>query len=265
MSKICCIDGDILLYRIGYSKHSDQYSVLYDLYSLLVEILSINESDSYVGFLSDKTNFRYKVATTRPYKGNRENRELPPWYDFVKAELIKLGFVIVNNIEADDALSITARLVDGVTCSIDKDLLQIPGYHYNIVKKEFIFVDPRDARFHLWTQVISGDTIDNIVGVKGIGKKGAVKFLQIINAYDHYNYPEAVLALYMKHYGEEDGICKFYENYRLIKLLEDDIPCIDHNQDLKTISESLSSLIKKFDYLKPIEYYIGKPKIEENK
>jgi 5'-3' exonuclease len=56
-----------------------------------------------------------------------------------------------------------------VICSIDKDLLQIPGRHYNFVKKEHKVVDLDQGLKHLYLQSLIGDRSDNIIGVAGIG------------------------------------------------------------------------------------------------
>ena len=56
-----------------------------------------------------------------------------------------------------------------VICSIDKDLLQIPGRHYNFVKKVHTVQTYEDGLKHLYMQSLIGDKSDNIIGVAGIG------------------------------------------------------------------------------------------------
>ena len=64
-----------------------------------------------------------------------------------------------------------------IICSVDKDLNQIPGWHYNFVKKEKYFVDEEQAIRTFYTQLLVGDNTDNIQGVKGIGPAKAAKIL----------------------------------------------------------------------------------------
>ena len=75
--------------------------------------------------------------------------------------------------EADDILSIRAHELgfdNAVIITIDKDLRQIPCWHYNWQKKtppEKVSED--DARRSFYTQLLTGDSIDNIKGCPGIG------------------------------------------------------------------------------------------------
>ena len=87
-----------------------------------------------------------------------------------------------DGMEADDLVSIWAAECrvnddDHVVVGIDKDLKQIPGNHYNFVKKEHDYVDDDTANYNLMLQCITGDTSDNIPGIKGIGPKKAAKIL----------------------------------------------------------------------------------------
>jgi len=64
-----------------------------------------------------------------------------------------------------------------VIVSVDKDLLQIPGFHYNFVKKEKSCVTKEQGIKHFYTQLLTGDTSDNIQGCPGIGVAKAARFL----------------------------------------------------------------------------------------
>ena len=84
--------------------------------------------------------------------------------------------------EADDLVAIWASEARAnedayVVVGIDKDLKQIPGNHYNFVKKEHVFIDDDQAHLLLMTQCLTGDNSDNIPGIKGIGPKKAEKIL----------------------------------------------------------------------------------------
>ncbi len=86
-------------------------------------------------------------------------------------------------LEADDVMGIlaTAPLITGrkLMVTIDKDLLQIPGYHINPDKPEIGVrrVKPEEGEaFHL-VQTLTGDSVDNYPGCPGIGPKRAEKIL----------------------------------------------------------------------------------------
>lgn len=130
-------------------------------------------------YLSAGTNYRDKLATLKKYKGNRDALHKPVLYPVMTDELKKRYKVIeIHGHEADDAVSIAAAQMrkDGqryVIASIDKDLDQIPGTHYDYMKKVFYDVTEADARRWFWQQILSGDGTDNIGGACKIGPKKA--------------------------------------------------------------------------------------------
>jgi 5'-3' exonuclease len=85
--------------------------------------------------------------------------------------------VVVEGEEADDAIATaasTAYLNDHpIMVSIDKDFDQVEGLHYNFVKREEYFVSTDQGMKSFYKQILTGDTIDNIIGVDGIGAGGA--------------------------------------------------------------------------------------------
>jgi 5'-3' exonuclease len=66
----------------------------------------------------------------------------------------------------------------------------------------------------LWTQVITGDSIDNIKGIPGKGSAFAAKVFK-----QDEPYRNLVLLSYILEFGEYKGIEEFTKNYKLIKLL----------------------------------------------
>jgi 5'-3' exonuclease len=67
-----------------------------------------------------------------------------------------------------------------IIASVDKDLLQVPGKHYNFVKNELYDISPQEGLKKFWTQMLVGDVADNIFGIKGIGPKKAEKIFEYI-------------------------------------------------------------------------------------
>ena len=128
-------------------------------------------------FLSGETNFRYDIATIRPYKGNRSSRK-PHWFEDTRKYLIDMwGAEVVQGIEADDALGIFSDR-ETILATIDKDLDMIPGLHYNYKKDTLYDVDHFSALRNFYMQLLTGDTCDNIRGVPGVGKVTARKLLK---------------------------------------------------------------------------------------
>lgn len=131
--------------------------------------------------LSGKENWRNKVATLLPYKGNRDPSHRPVHYDTMRDYMVKShGAEITNGIEADDRCAMLARdqipgreIATFCVASIDKDLDQIPGWHYDFGKRVFYYIDAEDAAKSFWQQVLSGDSTDNIGGIWKLGPKKA--------------------------------------------------------------------------------------------
>ena len=134
-------------------------------------------------YLTGPGNYREKVGTILPYKGNRK-AEKPVHYQAIRGYLQEHWRAkMVEGHEADDECSIVAGLMRGrgsptIVCTIDKDLDQIPGYHYDYAKKVWYAISDEDARFMFWRQVISGDSVDNIQGMYKIGEAKAINLLE---------------------------------------------------------------------------------------
>ena len=61
---------------------------------------------------------------------------------------------------------------------IDKDLNQLRGWHYNYRKKEKYFVSEEEGLRAFYLQILVGDRVDNIIGLKGIGPVKAEKIIK---------------------------------------------------------------------------------------
>ena len=177
------------------------------------------QSNKYIGFIDGKKNYRYDLAHTAPYKGNRDKTNILekfPFFYRVKEELLTTyGFHIVHGIEADDIVGILNRRINpeqfmyiynskgelkkqeitnyiAVIASIDKDLLQLPAFHYNLTKHTIVMSNDTSSKIELgvgrnkivgtgykflYAQVLMGDTTDNIKGLEKCGRVGAYNIL----------------------------------------------------------------------------------------
>ncbi len=89
---------------------------------------------------------------------------------------------LCSMMEADDLIGMAAYDAerdedDFVVVTIDKDMDQIPGLHFNWVKDEEYVMTKGDAYEALLVQCIAGDNTDNIKGIPGRGAAWAKKFL----------------------------------------------------------------------------------------
>lgn len=156
-------------------------------------------------FIDGANNFRYNVATIKPYKGNRDKTHKPKYFTEIKEYVLDVWKAEeVENIETDDRLGIIQHNSEPdttVIVSMDKDMLQIPGYHFNWVKGELQYVTPDDGDLMFFWQMMVGDTSDNIPGVNKIGPKNADRIISE-SAFDVERTRQAVQVLYQKQYGE---------------------------------------------------------------
>lgn len=148
--------------------------------------------------LTDETNnFREDIATIQPYKGNRDGMEKPVHWRALRDWLESMPYTIIaEGEEADDVVS-RAMMAGHVGASNDKDLDNTPGWHYNFNKKEKYYVDDDAAIRNFYTQCLTGDTVDNIPGIKGIGPAKAAKILE--GATGDRELERRVLDAYRKH------------------------------------------------------------------
>lgn len=197
--KLALIDADFLAYSVGFACEEDEDPRMAKnrLTEWLTDIVYMDlKCEDYVAYTTGPNNFRYDVAKTVPYKGNRKDMKRPKHLDALKEHLKRLGAVETVGIEADDAVAIlNAQEPDKyIMVHVDKDLNQLPGWHYNPNKCEKYFVDQEEADRNFWIQMLMGDRVDNIPGVAGIGPVKAKKALKECKTYEEME--AAVLKIY---------------------------------------------------------------------
>lgn len=201
-----------LLRRIGADldvikrSETEPLSHLYYTIKRTVErIVNETNADDYEVFLGGTKNFRLDLY--QDYKAGRPAK--PVNYHKARDYLVKrYGAVLSDNEEADDMLgirSIALQKAGGITpviCSLDKDLHMIPGMHYNWISGKTKNISPFVAITNFYKQLLTGDPVDNIKGLKGIGPIRAGNILmgcqtelelyhRVLQAYcDHPNYQD---------------------------------------------------------------------------
>lgn len=180
LPKVALIDADVIVYRVAFASEEEEEEIcLARAKDFIFEIVYTElNCDDYKAYITGKGNFREVVATTAPYKGNRKDFQRPKHYDALRAYLQRLGAELVEGQEADDAIAIKAQKGSYWIVSIDKDFDQVPGWHYNFVKKEKYYVTEEEGLRNFYTQILTGDRVDNIIGIKGVGPVKAEKILK---------------------------------------------------------------------------------------
>jgi DNA polymerase-1 len=212
------VDADILVYRFGFASEGDPAEFALARLSEFLDNLYIELSvDEVWGYLTGTNNFRNEIAVTAPYKGNRIT-EKPYHFQLLREYMERAwGFEVIDGMEADDAIGIEAyrnEPEETIIVSIDKDLNMIRGNHFNFVKDEKYYVTEEEAIRNFYLQILTGDKVDNIIGLQGIGPVKSKKLLKDCST--ELEMYEAVLKAYD---GDE---ARVLENARLLWILREE-------------------------------------------
>ena len=186
------LDGDVLCYRVAFSAKDEDVVTAYDKMDDLVRNIKdlidpfrqIPPSD-YSFYLTGKGNFRHEIAKTAMYKGNRKDVEKPQHLSVLRQYLIDIyGAEVSNGVEADDMIATAAakELYNKVLIvSTDKDFNQLPVSILNPTKMEITVVSLWEATKSFYMQILTGDRVDNILGIHGVGPVKATAILEGCN------------------------------------------------------------------------------------
>ena len=195
------VDGDVLVYRIGYTTESEEeWVALARINSYIDEMLFNSGCSDYTVYLTDsKGNFRN--ALYPEYKANRTQPK-PRHYQALREYLVNHEAAEITwGQEADDALGINQN-ENTIIASIDKDLLMVEGRHFNFVKNEHTVITPEEGTRRFYTQLLTGDATDNIKGLPKVGPVKAKAYLK--DCVDEEQYKEATVAAYKERLPELD-------------------------------------------------------------
>ena len=199
------IDGDIFLWECCLSAeepfdwgddlwtlHADAHQARIKLDIAFADLKEeLNSSTIAIAFSSSE-NWRKDVLPS--YKSHRKKTRKPTVF-FEMKEYVRSTYKTfeIPTLEADDVCGIlmtTSRLwkpsFDKVVVSTDKDLLQIPGLHYNPNRPEESIseVSKEDGDYNHLFQALTGDAVDGYSGCPRIGPKTAERLLKPAPVWD---------------------------------------------------------------------------------
>jgi len=184
MKTVLIVDADPLMFRSAYNKHSAE-EALDTFYERLEDLKNATFCDETKVAVYGVNNFRMDFYSDYKNTPNRKKAKANnPFFFELREMLVEEGLATpADGMEADDLVRIwaeeeTAKGHKTVIASVDKDLQCIPGHHYLIHRDELIFMEEDAADKHYWIQILTGDSVDNIKGLKGIGPKKAERILE---------------------------------------------------------------------------------------
>lgn len=201
--KICLIDGSGYIFRAFYGLPSlnapdgTPVNAVYGFTNMFLRLTAKIDCDyCLVLFDAKRHNFRNDIYAD--YKGTRKETppELIPQFPLIReaVDVLNISFLEQEGYEADDLIATFAdkavsQGLDVVIVSGDKDLMQLIRPHvefYDPMKDKFFTPEDVKEKFGVYpdkvveVQALSGDSIDNVPGIPGIGPKTAA---QLINEY----------------------------------------------------------------------------------
>lgn len=220
--KVVLIDADSLMYFSSYGSEEDQILSETKLSEKIYDILNIVGNsyniEKYYVFVKGQNNYRYKIYPE--YKKNRPAKH--PIIDVLNKYLVEaFGAIESHNAESDDYAYSYSQLPEYkgrcIICSVDKDMLQIPGIHYDYQKNKFHIIDEDTARYNLAIQMVMGDAADGIKGLRGYGPKKAERL--ITKGMSSYQCMKTILNEYQKNCkSPEEAKSLVRLHYKLLKL-----------------------------------------------
>lgn len=235
MNLVGLIDADFLKYLVVYDiERMYKRGLKADVeipYGTVVQLLenriqkifdtTAGRTKDYLFLFSGRTrnNYRALIAAVKPYKGNRKYTEKvhnEGTYRNIVEEYVKTTYHYCKyeELEADD-LCVMGHNPNTYIYSNDKDLRTSPGLHFDIKTEKFFTVTPEEGFTTLMTQALTGDTVDNIAGIEGVGKVGAAK---IVKGLTGEKLVQKVLGTFIAKEGVKHGLDRFCEMYSLVNL-----------------------------------------------
>lgn len=219
------VDADSLVYAscfnvetLGEAKQKFSES----LDSILSDLTDVCDVDDIRICNGSRNNFR--VALNKSYKANRTQEKptfLGDMHDWVKKTYNSYW---TNGYETDDVVAtLWKQSVDElgengvIIASMDKDYKQFPCWYFDTYwsRRELMKIDEFEAKYNFYTQMIVGDSADNVNYIKGKGKRYTTKLFD--DAKSEFSLLRRTYKEFIDVYGNE-AKDKFLECKKLLKL-----------------------------------------------
>lgn len=291
--KILLVDALNLLFRAYYAfirnplinSRGENTSAVYGFTNMLFKLIEEEEPD-YLAVVFDSKEGSFRDEIYEEYKSNREEppEDLKWSIPEVKklCELLAIQTVEEDGLEADDTIAVFTRRAQNEDLSVriassDKDLYELVNDDTFLITtrkgiSDTITIDEEYVREKMGVEpgqvwdylTLTGDSSDNIPGVKGIGDKSARKLLS------QYRSVEEILDNLEEGVPERMAnlIKKDMDNLKISRQLVE----LKENQDVdreiselkrgKMDEERLRDFLQELEFYSLIDKFLGKDEVE---
>lgn len=269
MKRIMLIDGSSYVYRAFYalpplrSPSGEPTGAIYGFVRMIASLIKEFNPD-YITVIFDLPSKTFKQEKVESYKATRREtpKDLKVQIPKIK-EILKLWGIKILEMEGYEADDIIATLTNKfkdryeiIIVSPDKDMLQLIDSNVKVFNpmQNIIYDNEKlKERYGIFAnqfvdfQVMVGDSVDNIKGIKGIGRKTAVKLLNEFGSLDNIYKNIDKLKGKLKRGFEEAK--EYIEESRYLLKLQDNIDLDISVEDLRKEKSNLEKLKTVFESL----------------
>ena len=180
------LDGDIIAYRAAFWADGEGVDELPDRIETDIKNWTPKGVDRVVIAMSCPREVNYRRDFWSMYKQHREGAKSPDCMEYAiellwnqhLPEMHATSTRCVDRLEADDLIGIMVSSNKAIGVTVDKDLRQVPGWHWNPDKEDGpVHVTDEEADRFFYQQWMTGDSTDNIWGLWKVGPAKAKKVL----------------------------------------------------------------------------------------
>lgn len=191
------LDGDILVYRAAFWADSEGIEELPTRLAQDVKNWTPEGVKKVYVAMSCPRSKNFRRMFWPKYKEHRDDFKSPDSME-VALECIydipNITIRCVDRLEADDLIGMLTSEGKCIGVTVDKDLRQIPGWHWNPDKEpEPIQVTAEDADKYFYQQWMTGDSTDNIWG---LWKVGPAKAQKVLNSTPREDWDKVIMTMY---------------------------------------------------------------------
>lgn len=271
MAKVCLIDGSGYIFRAFYAlpnmtaPDGTPVNAVYGFVTMFMRLLKNIPCDyCVVLFDAKRQNFRNNIFAD--YKATRKETPelLIPQFDLIHeaVHVLNLPYVMQEGYEADDLIATYAKQAtdaghEVVVVSGDKDLMQLINEnvsYYDGMKDKYFSPNDVKEKFGVLpdkvidVQALSGDSIDNVPGVPGIGPKTAAELINQFGSLENLLQNAAQIPQAKRRQTIIDNTEAARISYQLVKL-KTDVP-VEHNwQEFHCMAPKMEDVMAFIDRL----------------